>query len=255
MIKTGIIGYPLDWTLSPKLHNFMFNHHKIKGEYIKIIIPPKSLKDRLKSIKEENFQGLNITIPFKEKIMEHIDETDLSATAIDAVNTILFINDKLFGFNTDIYGFEKSLDFHDLKINDKNIILLGTGGAAKACAFTIAKNNPNNFIIAGREVRKTEHFARQFGAEPLLIKNLKKIIGNADILINATPIGFNNLIDKMKENSVYYDLKYKENLKNTRGVKMINGLTMLIYQGIESFYIWTGKRISINTILNSGVLQ
>ncbi len=255
MIKTGIIGYPLKLTLSPALHNFLFNYFNLNGKYTKIATAPSKLSETIKFIKSEKFRGLNVTIPFKERILEYIDKADGSVQSVDAVNTVLFTDNKLYGFNTDIIGFEKSLDFHGLKVKGKRIALLGTGGAAKACAFVIMNKKPEEFFVVGRKIRKTRLFADKFNAIATDYEQIEKITNNIDILINATPVDFSNLATDMKKGSYYYDLKYEKIPEESEGVNMINGLIMFIYQGIESFRIWTDKRISINKILDSEVFK
>jgi len=255
MIKTGIIGYPLDWTLSPKLHNFLFNYFNLNGEYIKIVTPPSKLGETINFLKTQKFRGINITIPFKEMILEYVDKVDESAQSVGAVNTALLKEDKLYGFNTDTIGFESSLNFHGLELKDKKILLLGTGGASKACASVIKNKAPQEFFVAGRNKQKTKLFSRKFNAIPVNYENLKKIIGNMDVLINATPVDFSGLTRSMKKGSFYYDLKYMTLPANLQGVNILNGLIMLISQGLESFHIWTGKKITINKILELEVFK
>ncbi len=255
MLNAGIIGYPINRTLSPLIHNFMFKYHSLLGNYIKLKTIPSKLKVTVDYIKKEDFIGVNITIPYKQNILKYIDKVDKSVEDVKAINTIVNREGILYGYNTDILGFEYSFDFHNINLKFKNVALLGTGGAARACAKVISQNNPNSFVVVGRNRDKLKSFTRDFGAMSIKYETIEKLIREMDVVINATPVDFPKLIVKMKDNSIYYDLKYSIKEGFIGKIRIINGLIMLIYQGIESFYLWTGKRVPINEILKIGVLK
>jgi len=254
MLKTGIIGYPLKYTLSPKLHTFLFNYYRIEGNYSVFKIFPNDFESFIKNLKDNGLRGVNITSPYKETVMGFIDKIDNSVSAVGNINTILIDREKLFGYNTDIYGFEKSVDFYNLNLKDKRIVVIGNGGVARSCLYVVLKKNPSSLIITGRDNKKIKKLALEFGVEDLPFNKIEKSLRNIDIIINATSVDFSEFTVEMKKDSVFYDLKYdKPSLPKNR-VKFLNGYPMLIYQGIKSFSLWTGISINPEKIIKEGGL-
>lgn len=246
---TGIIGYPLDVTLSPKMHNAAFRELGMDGIYLRLPVKAENLKNAVMGLAALGFKGANVTIPYKEKVIEYLDEIATEARKVGAVNTILIENDKLKGFNTDIYGFHKSLIEYDVIIEDKALLLIGAGGVAHACAYVINTLKPERFIITDKIIERANAISDSFDAEVIDPNNIENIASEMDVIINATPIDFQkSLLPVLKQGSVYYDLNYKYKSLHKKNVKIINGSLMLMLQGARSFYLWMGKEAPIDVM-------
>tara|TARA_B100000941_G_scaffold32770_1_gene19539 strand:- start:913 stop:1635 length:723 start_codon:yes stop_codon:yes gene_type:complete len=231
----GLIGRNINYSFSKKYFTQKFKNDKIYNcEYLNFDIGQIS---DFKKIKLSNINGFNVTIPYKERIIIYLDEVDESARTIGAVNTIKILNNKLIGYNTDYLGFINS--FNE-KLDYKNALILGSGGASKAIQYAI-KNKKINFDVASRKsdinyIDYTE------------IENLEKY----DLIVNCTPLGTHPNIndkpdlnyDQLNDRHLCYDLIYNPsetlflNESKKRGAKIMNGLQMLKLQAEESWRIW-----------------
>jgi shikimate dehydrogenase len=264
---TGIIGYPLSHTLSPLMHNTVFNKYNMNWEYRVFEIKPEDLPVFVKNLKKENIKGLNVTIPYKQTVMYLLNKIDKAAKIIGAVNTILNKQGKLIGFNTDYIGFLKSLEKHKINLNNKNVVMFGAGGAAHAVAYSINILKPANFYIYNIDIPMIEGLIKKLKLKKVIYGDITKtkekddVLSNADFIINTTSVGMHdkNIIYKLpdlKKTVIVYDLIYNPakteflKLAEKKGAKIINGIDMLIYQGMESFKIWTGKIGDYNLIKN-----
>ncbi len=256
----GVLGYPVKHSLSPAMHNAAFKALKIPAEYRLFEIPPQDLDRFFASLVENNILGLNVTIPYKEKVLTYLDKVSESAGLIGAVNTIKVSTQGLEGFNTDAEGFLKHLT-EDLRFNpaNKNIAIIGAGGAARAIAVSLAQAKPNTLNIYDVDAARLSNLVDSLKAnfKTLTIHPARSIaelkIKECELLINATPVGMKAddpcLVDAdlMHTDLLVYDIIY--NPKQTsllkkakeKGAKISNGLGMLLYQGMSSFQIWTGK--------------
>ncbi len=242
MLITGIIGYPLETTLSPKMHNATFKELGMDGIYLRFPVKEEKLKEATLGLRALGFRGVNITVPYKEKVMEYLDEIPEEVREIGAVNTILIKDDKLIGHNTDKDGFRESLIEYRIDIIDKNILLIGAGGAGRACAYIINSMKPMEFIITDKISERAKILSHLYDAEVIGIDKIENIILKTDIVINATPVDFQEMIlPIMKQGATYYDLNYKFKVQRKSGAKVINGLLMLIHQGARSFNLWTQR--------------
>ena len=195
--------------------------------------------------------------------MKYLDEIDKEAELIGAVNTVKIEKDRAIGYNTDGLGARMSLEEEIGKVENKNILIIGAGGAARAVAFELAKNN--HLTIINRTVEKAELLAKEISEKlnkHIYYNNLNIDIGDFDIIIHTTPIGMypnvnvQPIIDtnKIEENMVVMDLIYNPEetvlLREAKkqGAKTINGLGMLVYQGAISFEIWTGVKPNIDVM-------
>lgn len=256
----GVIGDPVEHSLSPPMHNAAFKHLKMDYVYVPYHVKKGMLGDAIIGAKSLNIKGLNITIPHKTDVMKHLDALDKSAELIGAVNTIKFDEDYAKGYNTDGIGAVKAIE-EVSSVKNKKVIILGAGGAARAISFQILMDGAESIVIANRTVANAEQLQRDL-VEKLnadvrsidLGEKLEIELSNADILINTTPIGMYPNVDQeplvkaelMHENLVVKDCVYnplqtgliKEAEKCN--AKVVYGLKMLIYQGMEAFRIWTG---------------
>lgn len=258
----GLIGYPLGHSFSPIMHNKAFEELKLKKIYIPIEVLPEDLETVVKGISKMNFEGFNITKPYKIDIMRFLDEIDDYAKCIGAVNTVVIKDGKLIGYNTDGIGFLKNFEKNtNLKIEGKNILILGSGGASRAISMTLALNKAKKIYICNRTYEKAVSLSNDINnqvgncseAIPMEYDLMKEAINLSDVLINTTSIGMfpdSDLspIDKilLNKNLIVCDIVY--NPKKTKlikdaeetGCKVVLGLGMLVYQGTKAFEIWTG---------------
>lgn len=265
----GIIGYPLSHTLSPSMHNFIYQKLGIDVEYKKWEISPNNLKSHIEKINNENFIGANITVPYKEKIVPLLDEIRNEAKFTGAVNTIVKNNNKLIGYNTDVYGIEQTLDIKLKNDVINNAVIFGAGGAAKAAFFVLLQRGLNNLTIVNRTKSNALKMISKFNNvncdQTIITLNEKSQIKSAclsaDLIINTTILGMKGSgyedispIDStfIDSNSVIFDMVYNPTktqlikIALERNANIIEGLNMLVYQAIKSIELWTGVRPSFD---------
>ena len=265
----GIIGYPLSHTLSPSMHNFIYQKLGIDVEYKKWEISPNNLKSHIEKINNENFIGANITVPYKEKIVPLLDEIRNEAKFTGAVNTIVKNNNKLIGYNTDVYGIEQTLDIKLKNDVINNAVIFGAGGAAKAAFFVLLQRGLNNLTIVNRTKSNALKMISKFNNancdQTIITLNEKSQIKSAclsaDLIINTTILGMKGSgyedispIDStfIDSNSVIFDMVYNPTktplikIALERNANIIEGLDMLVYQAIKSIELWTGIRPSFD---------
>lgn len=266
---TGLIGYPLVQSFSPVMQNEAFKQCKLNNIYIPIEVLPENLGAVVKGISKMNFDGFNVTKPYKIDIIKYLDELDEYAELIGAVNTVKICNGLIKGYNTDGTGFLRSLEeTASIKVNEKKIFILGSGGAARSIAFTLALNNAKRIYICNRTYKKAESLAEDINkinncafSVPMEDVEIKRAINDSDILINTTSVGMYPHIDKTPLNinlfnknlivcDIVYNPKKTKLLKDAeeKGCKIVPGLPMLIYQGAEAFKIWTNFEAPVNTM-------
>lgn len=255
----GVLGDPISHSLSPVMHNAAFKALGMQFEYHAFRVKPENLKDAILGAYALGFGGVNLTIPLKEKALEIVKATDI-AKQIGAVNTIDF-KEGIVGHNTDGLGAEMALIDKGVEIKGKHVLILGAGGAARAIAFQLAKDGAS-IIIANRTLERAENLAKHVRkARASGLDDLKQLIQESDILINATSVGMfpktsQTLVtrDMMHSKLVVFDIVY--NPVNTlllqeakkAGAKTIDGVMMLVYQGAEAFRIWTGRQAPIHVM-------
>ena len=267
---TGLIGDPVEHTLSPHMHNAGFSYFKLDYVYVPFHVKKEELKAAIIGAKSLDIRGLNVTIPHKIAVMKFLDEIDDTAELIGAVNTIKF-DDKIIGHNTDGLGAIRAIEeLTDIK--DKKVVILGAGGASRAISFQAVLSGAGQVVIANRTIDKaiklTDNLKNNLDADIKAIglgDELGEELVDSDILINTTPIGMYPNInqkplvtsDMMHEGLIVNDVIYNplktELLKEAHktGAKTISGIKMLIYQGIESFKIWTGREPPVKVFENA----
>lgn len=260
----GVIGHPIEHSMSPPMHNNAYEELNMDYVYVAFNVLPENIDTLIQSCKTMGITGLNVTIPHKTTIIPYLDEIDQTAQKIGAVNTIQFKNGIAKGFNTDGIGAIKSLQAHT-SLEGKNVLIIGAGGASKAISFTLLNENINSLIIANRSKENAndliENIKNQSNFENISYIDLEKcdeFIEDVDIIINTTPIGMYPKhevqppikTDKINEKHVVMDIIYNpletKLLEKSRinGATTINGTSMLINQGLASFKIFTGCEAS-----------
>lgn len=265
----GLIGHPVEHSFSPPMHNAAFKALGMDYAYVAFDVDPSNLKSAIEGAKSLNIKGFNVTIPHKIEVMEFLDEIDPVASLIGAVNTIDFKN--LKGYNTDGIGAVRSIE-EVTSIKNKNVIVAGAGGASRAISCYLAKYGADSITILNRNVERAEKLAGDISDSGLIddiksdsISAINNYLGDADILVDTTPIGMHPHIDdepiatfdNMHEDLVVFDAVYNPNetvlIKEAIkvGAKPVYGIKMLLYQGAESFKIWTGQDAPIDVMENA----
>ena len=265
-----VIGHPIEHTMSPIMHNAALRELNLEYIYLAFNIFPPNLKFAVKGFKALNIIGINVTLPFKQKIMKYLDKIDPLAQKIGAVNTIK--NDKgyFIGRNTDAEGGMNALLNAGCTISGKNILFLGSGGAARALAYIMAED-ADKMVIANRTEKKAVKLANEikkyFGANIQGKSNgfsiLKKESQKADILINTTPIGMYPHVEQspipadfLHEGLFVFDVVYNpldtKLIKDAteKGCQTLGGLNMLVNQGAIAFEWWTNRKPNIVLMKN-----
>ena len=259
----GLIGHPVEHSFSPPMHNAAFNALNMDWTYVAFDVEPSNLKSAIDGARSLNIKGLNVTIPHKIEVMKYLDEIDEVARLIGAVNTIDFRNMK--GYNTDGIGAVKAIE-EVTSIKNKNVVVAGAGGASRAISFYIAKYGAESITILNRNVDKASNLAKDINliddVKPDSISQINDYVREADILIDTTPVGMHPNVDSdaivgaddMHEDLVVFDAVYNPNetslIKQAikANAKPVYGIKMLLYQGAESFKIWTGQNPPVDVM-------
>ncbi len=262
----GIIGDPIEHTMSPVMHNAAFKKLGIDYVYVPFRVRREGLSKAIAGMRALNIRGLNITIPHKVAVIPLLDKVDPLAEKIGAVNTIVNDNGILTGFNTDATGFLQSLLERGIKPEGKNIVVLGAGGASRAISFVLAENGAD-LTILNREsgLERAEALARRISlfnrvrALSLSPANLERVLKKADILVNTTSVGMSPNIDEtpvparlLRQGLIVFDIVYNpiktRLLKEAEaaGAPTIGGLDMLVWQGALAFEKWTGRKAPVS---------
>ena len=248
----GIIGNPIKHSLSPFLHNYWFKKYNIDATYSIIDADEKNLADVVKKIKNRSLNGINVTLPYKQKIINYIDKIINDAETTGSVNT-LFLNEKsaVIGENTDVFGLQAAYLKEIDTVSDKKALVIGAGGVSPSVILSLHKSGIRNISITNRTSEKCLFLKKKFNYLNIVPwEKLQFEIGNHEIIINATSLGLKNGQDfdfdfsKCKDNATYIDTIYNPLKTKTykfleeKGIKVFNGLDMFIYQGQKSFYLW-----------------
>ena len=157
-----VIGNPIDHSLSPKLHNYWFKKNNIDAIYKKKKINEADIKDVVDELRNEKIKGINVTVPFKQSVISFVDELTVEANSIQSVNTIYKENNKVFGHNTDISGFELAMRGKSYDIKGKKIFILGAGGVVPSIILALKKMGANKIILSNRTKKKAEELKKNF---------------------------------------------------------------------------------------------
>jgi shikimate dehydrogenase len=243
----GVLGNPIGHSLSPVMHNAAFRAAGVNALYG--AFEPSDLKGSIGGMRALGIRGMSVTIPFKTSVISHLDELDSLAEQIGAVNTIVNVNGRLKGYNTDGLGAMKALEAK-IDLAGKRCVLVGAGGAARGIGF-VAREKGMELVVAARSMERGQALADFLGCPFILLERIREI--RADVLIQTTPVGMfphENVSPVPKEmlqkNMVVMDAIYNpletRLLKSARakGCTTISGLEMFIHQGAEQFRLWTG---------------
>jgi len=252
----GVAGDPVAHSLSPAIMNAALRRETVNGVYL--ALHAKTLKDLLACVRDIPIHGLSVTMPYKESILSHLDNTDSHTTKIGACNTVVRAQDgKLYGFNTDAAGVVRPLQ-QRMELENAKILVLGAGGAARAAVFGLKERGAEVYIL-NRTPGPAQKLARSARARLMKKADLKKL--TFDVIINATPVGMGNTKESpLKEDEIrakyVFDMVYDPaetrllKMAKAAGAQVIPGIEMFVHQAARQFEIWTGKPAPLDEMLN-----
>ncbi|MGV8146708.1 MAG: shikimate dehydrogenase [Alkaliphilus sp.] len=261
----ALIGNQVTKSLSPFIHNYVFEFLKQNKVYVAHSILGENLKRSIAAFKTLGYEGINVTIPHKISVIEYLDELDISAKVIGAVNTIKIINGKLIGYNTDGIGFLNILEENDVNLLGKKVLVLGAGGAARGIAIALAGKEISQLAIRNRTYAKADLLVEELKqvTKSIVFTNASKqqTLKEFDIVINATSVGMHPYADdvpidleQINDDAILCDIVYKPHLTKflelgiEKGHKVIFGIEMLIVQALLAQEIWMKSEIDKSEI-------
>jgi shikimate dehydrogenase len=261
-LRLGLIGYPAKHSLSPWIHERFLQQSNVKGSYTIEEIRPEYFDSKITRVIREHFDGFNVTLPYKQKIIPYLDELDDNAAKIGAVNTVVNVDGRLIGYNTDGTGYVRSLEesFPEiLKKKTSRILVIGAGGAARGIYVALNQSGFVAIDIANRTRENAVAIAnsgnKSVKTEVLSLKQAQENIQDYEIIIQTTNIGMiPNAEDtpfklpQLHKHVIVSDIIYRpiwtKFLKEAdeKGASILHGHLMLLYQAQYAFEIWTGSR-------------
>jgi len=271
MKKYLVIGNPIEHSLSPKLHNHWIKENNIDAIYDKKLLNENGIQEVINEVKNEKINGINVTVPFKKSVIPFVDELTSVANKTQSVNTIFKKNNKIFGDNTDVGGFEQSLKHINYSVKNKKIFVLGAGGVTPSIILALTKLGAIEITLSNRTREKAENLKKKYS-------NLKvidwgelpdfDILRDFNMIINTTSLGLSKFDEKVKinyaiagsdkkpgSNKLFYDVIYNPNETNFlstargHGAQTENGKMMFIYQAQLAFKIWHNILPKVNNKL------
>jgi len=257
----AIIGKPLSHSLSPLMHSYWYKKYNIKAKYESIEIEQNEIKEVIEKIKKKEISGINITLPYKQVIIQYLDKIINDAKETHSVNTVYLDNNgALVGENTDVYGLQAAyLNRINLQKKINSALILGAGGVAPSIIYALIKSNLKKITITNRTYEKSIFLKKKFPFINIIKwEDFYKYLPDFGLIINATSLGmknsdqFHHSIEIVNEQATYIDTVYNpletQMIKKfkQKNIKTFNGLDMLIYQGQKSFYIWNRVNPEVN---------
>jgi len=272
IIKAGVVGWPVGHSLSPRLHGYWLKKHHINGEYRAYEVSPEQLADFLKTLTEQNIAGLNLTVPHKEKIFPYLDEIDDMARKIGAVNTIIVDKGRLYGRNTDGYGFLANLKSKapDWSGDKGPAVVIGAGGAARAVIVSLLEQGVAEIRLINRTRARAERLAEIYHHTAITVcdwQERSQKLSDAALLVNTTILGMKGQapldidLSRLPLGAVVYDIVYTpletDLLKQARarGNPCVDGLGMLLYQAVPAFQAWFGQKVTVDEKLRHYIIS
>jgi shikimate dehydrogenase len=278
-IRLAVLGDPVGHSLSPEIQNAALRESGIEMQYVRWHVGTDELEQALEFLRDNEFVGVNLTLPHKERALTFIDDHDTEGGEVGAVNTIAVRDGKLIGFNTDGVGFSRAIReefFVDLR--DLRVLVLGAGGAARAIVFECARQHCERLVIVNRTAKRAEALTsslQSYFSGPRVLGPVARLqaiawdeaalsfqIANSDLVVNATPLGINRSdlsplpTRLLAPHLMVYDTVYVGGGSHTplvvaaieAGARAADGLSMLLHQGARSFEIWFGRSAPIEAM-------
>lgn len=268
MMQLGLIGYPIQHSRSPWIHQAFMKQIKLDGKYQLFQIEPDQFDQGIRQLQTLDLDGFNVTIPFKQRIIDYLDQIDHFAEAIGAVNTVVCEKGKWIGYNTDGLGYVLGIrsSYPDLFAGNKQVLLLGAGGASRGIYYALLQENFDRIDIANRTTARAQELlsinTSNLSSDVMTYQEAAQQLNQYDLIINTTSVGMQPNLDKqvialdgIKQNTVVSDIVYQPFwtalLKDAKqkGARVHHGHEMLLYQGKIAFEKWTGHRIDAEKIM------
>ena len=249
MKKYLVVGNPIEHSKSPLIHNYWMKKNNINAHYDKKLLKENEIESLIQDLRKDKIYGVNVTVPFKKFIIPFLDKLSDEATTTQSVNTIYKTENKIIGDNTDIEGFQISLEKTNHIIKDKIVFILGAGGVVPSIIVALEKMGVSKIYVSNRTELKTLDLKNIFSKIEIIKWGETT---DFDIMINATSIGLDKneeiILDyaKVSKNKFFYDVIYNPKQTNFLinakkfGAKIENGKMMFLYQAQKAFFLWHG---------------
>ena len=263
--KVCVIGWPINHSRSPLIHNYWLSQNHIAGKYEAVAVPPENLAPFLKNLKSNGYVGCNVTLPHKQSAIQHIKRLDSTIIKTGSLNTVYFENDTLCATSTDGQGFiDNVLSTHpDFKFVGAEVLLIGAGGSARAIIHALLENQVKVIHVNNRTPTRVEELSQIFGKQIIYTPNdeIFSKLPNTDLLINTTSQGMIGQpplvieLDHIKPSAIIADIVYiplKTNLitqAERLGLRFVPGLGMLLHQAVVGFEKWFGIKPKVTAEL------
>lgn len=266
----GLIGDPVDHSLSPVIHNAAFAALELDMAYVALPVAAADVADAVRGLRALGFRGANVTMPHKAAVMALLDRVADEAAEVAAVNTIVVADDGLQGHNTDVAGFARALrDVVPGGVAGASVLLVGAGGAGRAAASALAREGVAHIAVADKTsadaapvVALLDRMGGQVEAESMALGDVSvALVAGSDLIVNATPLGMAGggkvprvLVDNISGRHIVYDVVYgkrpTELLERARVVeaRVVDGLSMLVWQAASAFELWTGRTAPVEVM-------
>ncbi|MFB6121181.1 MAG: shikimate dehydrogenase [Halobacteriaceae archaeon] len=253
----GLVGNPVGHSLSPPMHEAAYDELGMDARYVTFEPDPTDLDAAVEGASALGVAGLNVTIPFKQDVLDLVDPAE-QAARIGAVNTVDFSTSPPTGYNTDAAGARRALEHHGVSPGDCETVLVGAGGAARAIAVMLADAGAT-VHIANRTPERAERLAADVDATGYDLAALDELVTEADLLVNATSVGMEEDRSPVPADALHADLTVMDAVYTpleTRllrdaaaaGADTVDGAWMLLYQGVEAFERWTGRDAPVSAM-------
>ena len=273
-LQAGIFGYPIGHSVSPAMHRAAFDRAGVDAAYAAWQTPPDALADAVANLRGDEYLGANVTVPHKRAVMAHLDEIDEAAREIGAVNTIVNKGGRLFGTNTDAYGFLESLRVESgFDPRGADATLIGAGGAARAAAHALANAGVRNLAIANRTPERAAALASEIAERGVSARGIglndpdfAHVCDGAALIVNSSSVGMLGgpaegaspvPIGAIRRGCVVYDMVYNPmetpllSQAAGAGAQTVGGLPMLVHQGAAAWTLWTGQDAPIDAMFEA----
>ncbi|EJF89565.1 shikimate dehydrogenase [Bartonella vinsonii subsp. arupensis OK-94-513] len=272
--RAFVVGTPIHHSKSPKIHNFWLKHHNLQGEYLAQEVSSEEFRDFFRSIQKRGFCGGNVTLPYKQEAFHLAHLKDNVATMIGAVNTLWYEGNKLCATNSDAYGFSANLDDFVPGWGGETALVFGAGGAARAVLYALKKRGFERIFLLNRTKKRADDLAEYFG-NPVEVYDWHRageILDQADLIVNTTSVGMTTThekesnssfcdFDKTKATALVTDIVYTPLITpflqqaKAHGLKIVDGLGMLLHQAVPGFERWFGIRPQVTKTLRTEILK
>ena len=264
----GIIGNPVEHTMSPVIHNTLSQSMGINMAYVPFHVKDGQLEAAVKGAYGLNILGMNVTVPYKSDVVAQLAEIDPLAEKIGAVNTLVRTEGGYKGYNTDMTGFLRAMKSDGINIEGEEVIILGAGGVGRAVAFLCAANGADKVYLLNRNVEKSDSVAAEVNkalatehVEPMVLSDYQKLLRGAEnryVVIQCTSVGLSPNVNDVviADGDFYHYIRFGYDLiyspRETQFMKYVtdnggmafNGLKMLLYQALDAFELWNGCKVS-----------